>query len=58
MGIQRQTRGGATNFTIAKTRILGGGGEDGDPASDQGWGNKFYHCQNPYFGKSRGGDVP
>ena len=39
----------------------GGGGGVGDPASDQGcqgWSNKFYHCQNPYFGKSRGGDVP
>ena len=33
----------------------------GDSASDQGcqgWSNKFYHCQNPYFGISRGGDVP
>ena len=37
--------------------IFSGEGGDGDPASDQGWSNKFYHCQNPYFGKSRG-DVP
>ena len=25
------------------------------PPSDKGWSNKFYHCKNPYFGKSRGG---
>ena len=34
--------------------IFSGGGGDGDPASDQGWSNKFDHCQNPYFGKSEG----
>ena len=28
----------------------------GGPHSDQGWSNKFYHCKNPYFGKSWGGD--
>ena len=27
----------------------------GEPHLDQGWSNKFYHCKNPYFGKSRGG---
>ena len=31
----------------------GGGG----PPSDQGWPNKFYHCKNSYFGKSRGGGL-
>ena len=31
----------------------------GGPPSDQGWSNKFYHCKNPYLGKSRvGGTGP
>ena len=28
----------------------------GGPPSDQEWSNKFYHCKDSYFGKSRGGD--
>ena len=30
----------------------------GEALSDQGWSNQFYHCKNPYFGKSREGVNP
>ena len=30
----------------------------GGTPSDQGWSNKFYHCKNQYFGKSRGDRTP
>ena len=27
----------------------------GGPPSHQGWSNKFYHCNNPFFGNLSGG---
>ena len=43
------------NHALIQNIFSVGGGVDGDQASGQGWSNKFYHYQNPYFGKTRGG---